>query len=174
MACDRYVAICQPLRYTTIINGAVCNYLSAFALLSGLLNSTINTPLTASLMFCSVNATDRLYCEVQPLIRLSCADTSLNDIFVTASAAVFGPEDQEGQTSTSSHVHWAMCTNDKQFVENKVKEERLLLEIMSDDHQTLKMVSDLLKHLLSPVISHLYIHQHAGPYHNVDFLQKVH
>ncbi|XP_063289584.1 olfactory receptor 5V1-like [Pelobates fuscus] len=90
MACDRYVAICQPLRYTTIINRTVCNFLSAFALLSGLLNSTINTPLTASLMFCGVNAIDRLYCEVQPLIRLSCADTSLNDIFVTASAAVFG------------------------------------------------------------------------------------
>ncbi|XP_066436155.1 olfactory receptor 2C1-like [Eleutherodactylus coqui] len=90
MACDRYVAICRPLRYTVIINRMVCAYLAIFAWLSGVLNSTINTVVTSKLNFCGSNTIERLYCEVQPLIRLSCSDTHLSDILATVSAAYFG------------------------------------------------------------------------------------
>ncbi|XP_073498458.1 olfactory receptor 5V1-like [Phyllobates terribilis] len=90
MACDRYVAICQPLRYTVIINRMVCAYFAIFAWLSGVLNSTINTVVTSNLNFCGSNSLNRLYCEVQPLIRLSCTSTHLSDILATLSAAVFG------------------------------------------------------------------------------------
>ncbi|KAM3911218.1 olfactory receptor 11L1-like [Leptodactylus fuscus] len=90
MACDRYVAICRPLRYTVIINRMVCAYFSIFAWMSGALNSTINTVVTSNLDFCGSHSIDRLYCEVQPLVRLSCSDTSLSDILATLSAAVFG------------------------------------------------------------------------------------
>ncbi|KAM4697190.1 olfactory receptor 5V1-like [Rhinophrynus dorsalis] len=90
MACDRFVAICRPLHYTLIINRVVCGYLAGFAWLSGLINSAINTILTSGLLFCGVNSIDRLYCEVQPLIHLSCANHWLNDIFATLSGAVFG------------------------------------------------------------------------------------
>ncbi|XP_068104086.1 olfactory receptor 5F1-like [Hyperolius riggenbachi] len=90
MALDRYVAICHPLHYTTIINRAVCLYLESLAWLSGLLNSSINTAVTSGLWFCYSNSLERLYCEVQPLIRLSCSDTRLSDLLATISAAVFG------------------------------------------------------------------------------------
>ncbi|XP_073397497.1 olfactory receptor 5AP2-like [Dendrobates tinctorius] len=90
MACDRYVAICRPLHYTVIINRMVCAYFAVFAWLSGILNSTINTVVTSNLNFCGSNSIDRLYCEVQPLIRLSCTSTHLSDILATLSAAVFG------------------------------------------------------------------------------------
>ncbi|CAI9596624.1 unnamed protein product [Staurois parvus] len=90
MACDRYVAICRPLHYTVIINRVVCLCLAALAWLSGILNATINTVVTAGLWFCGANSIERLYCEVQPLIRLSCSDTHINYILVTLSGAVFG------------------------------------------------------------------------------------
>ncbi|KAM9324276.1 olfactory receptor 5F1-like [Gastrophryne carolinensis] len=89
MACDRYIAICRPLHYTVIINRMVCLYLAAFAWFSGVVNSTVNTTVLASLRFSS-NLIERLYCEVEPLIRLSCCDTHLSDILATVSGAVFG------------------------------------------------------------------------------------
>ncbi|XP_075042420.1 olfactory receptor 6Z7-like [Mixophyes fleayi] len=90
MACDRYVAICRPLHYTVIINSMVCAYLAAFSWLCGFLNSTINTIVISRLHFCGPNSIDRLYCEGQPLVRLSCSSTRLSDILATLSAAVFG------------------------------------------------------------------------------------
>ncbi|KAM4661950.1 olfactory receptor 5V1-like [Discoglossus pictus] len=90
MALDRYVAICRPLHYTIVVNKIVCLNLAVLAWLSGVFNSVIQTILTSRLPFCGANAIDRLYCEVQPLIRLSCVDTKLNDILATISAAVFG------------------------------------------------------------------------------------
>ncbi|XP_069800041.1 olfactory receptor 8D4-like [Dendropsophus ebraccatus] len=90
MACDRYVAILRPLHYTVIIDRMVCAYFAIFAWLSGFLNSTINTVVTSRLNFCGSRSIDRLYCEVQPLVRLSCSDTHLSDILATLSAAVFG------------------------------------------------------------------------------------
>ncbi|XP_018414825.1 PREDICTED: olfactory receptor 15-like [Nanorana parkeri] len=90
MACDRYVAICRPLHYTVIINREVCLCLAALAWLSGILNSTINTVVTSGLWFCGSNSIERLYCEVQPLIHLSCSDTHTSHILATLSAAVFG------------------------------------------------------------------------------------
>ncbi|XP_068104085.1 olfactory receptor 2C3-like [Hyperolius riggenbachi] len=90
MACDRYVAICRPLHYTVIINRLVSLCLATIAWFIGVLNSTINTVITAHLQFCGVNSIDRLYCEIEPLIRLSCSDTHLSDIMATLAAAVFG------------------------------------------------------------------------------------
>ncbi|KAM5145486.1 olfactory receptor 5V1-like [Mantella aurantiaca] len=90
MACDRYVAICRPLHYKAIINRIVCLSLAALAWLSGVLNSTINTVVTSGLWFCGTNAIERLYCEIQPLIRLSCSDRLVSNILATLSAAVFG------------------------------------------------------------------------------------
>ncbi|KAM8934367.1 olfactory receptor 5V1-like [Pelodytes ibericus] len=90
MACDRYVAICRPLHYKAIMDRMTYASLMAFAWLSGMLNSTINTFFTAGLRFCGASSIDSLYCEVQPLIRLSCSDTWINDILASASGAVFG------------------------------------------------------------------------------------
>ncbi|KAM9324281.1 olfactory receptor 5A2-like [Gastrophryne carolinensis] len=90
MAYDRYVAICIPLRYRIIINQALCIQLSSTAWVTGIANSIIQSLPTNLLEFCGLNKIDRLYCEVQPLLQLSCSDTSLNKILTSVSATVFG------------------------------------------------------------------------------------
>ncbi|KAJ1095801.1 hypothetical protein NDU88_000957 [Pleurodeles waltl] len=90
MACDRYVAICIPLRYFTIINKAVCLQLAGYAWLCGVANGVVQTVFTSRLALCGHNEIDRMYCEVQPLVKLSCSDTYVNDALATTSAAVFG------------------------------------------------------------------------------------
>ncbi|XP_053329109.1 olfactory receptor 5V1-like [Spea bombifrons] len=90
MAYDRYVAICIPLRYRIIMRQSVCLQLSATAWTSGVINSVIQSLPTSLLQFCDFNQIDRLYCEVQPLLQLSCSDTRTNKVLTTVSASVFG------------------------------------------------------------------------------------
>ncbi|KAM3911212.1 olfactory receptor 2G3-like [Leptodactylus fuscus] len=90
MAYDRYVAICIPLRYRLIMNPAMCVQLASTTWISGILNSIIQSLPTSLLPYCGLNMVDRLYCEVQPLLQLSCSDTSLNKMLTTVSASVFG------------------------------------------------------------------------------------
>ncbi|KAG8447340.1 hypothetical protein GDO86_014708 [Hymenochirus boettgeri] len=90
MAFDRYVAICQPLHYRIIITGRACLCLVSCAWVCAVLSSSINTFLTLRLLYCGANGVSGLYCEIQPLIRLSCIDTWLNDLCDTLAAAVFG------------------------------------------------------------------------------------
>ncbi|XP_040261476.1 olfactory receptor 1044-like [Bufo bufo] len=90
MAYDRYVAICMPLIYRTIMDQAVCLQLASTTWITGILNSIIQSLPTSLLPYCGVNKVDRLYCEVQPLLQLSCSDTSLNKMLTTVSASLFG------------------------------------------------------------------------------------
>lgn len=68
MAFDRYVAVCQPLHYTTIIHPRLCRQLSAVAWGIGLVQSTVQTPPTLHLPFCSHRQIDNFLCEVPSLI----------------------------------------------------------------------------------------------------------
>ncbi|XP_069799063.1 olfactory receptor 8U9-like [Dendropsophus ebraccatus] len=90
MAYDRYVAICIPLRYRIIMNQVVCLQLASTAWITGILNSIIQSLPTSLLPYCGLNKVDRLYCEVQPLLQLSCSDTTLNKMLITLSASLFG------------------------------------------------------------------------------------
>ncbi|XP_075690679.1 olfactory receptor 5V1-like [Rhinoderma darwinii] len=90
MAYDRYVAICIPLRYGIIMDQAMCLQLASTTWFTGVLNSIIQTLPTSLLPYCGLNKIDRLYCEVQPLLQLSCSDTSLNKMLTTGSASLFG------------------------------------------------------------------------------------
>uniref|UniRef100_A0A5F8GEX1 Olfactory receptor n=1 Tax=Monodelphis domestica TaxID=13616 RepID=A0A5F8GEX1_MONDO len=80
MAFDRYVAICQPLRYAIIIHPRLSQQLAAVAWIIGLLESVIQTPPTLLLPFCSHRRVDDFVCEVPALIRLSCEDTTYNEV----------------------------------------------------------------------------------------------
>ncbi|XP_075053796.1 olfactory receptor 5AP2-like [Mixophyes fleayi] len=80
MAYDRYVAICNPLLYMTIINKRFSRQLVAFAYLGGYLNATIHTSCTFQLPFCKSNKIDHFYCDVPPLLKLSCIDTTINEL----------------------------------------------------------------------------------------------
>ncbi|XP_012615812.3 olfactory receptor 2H2 [Microcebus murinus] len=80
MAFDRYVAVCQPLHYTTIIQPRLCRQLASVAWVIGLVESVIQTPPTLRLPFCPHRQVDDFVCEVPSLIQLSCGDTSYNEI----------------------------------------------------------------------------------------------
>ncbi|XP_070623382.1 olfactory receptor 5F1-like [Erythrolamprus reginae] len=74
MAYDRYVAICQPLHYTILINRTIRLRLLAASWSIGLLNSTITTAMVFSLNFCHSNKIKHFFCDIPPLLRLSCSD----------------------------------------------------------------------------------------------------
>ncbi|XP_007439638.3 olfactory receptor 5V1-like [Python bivittatus] len=82
MAFDRYVAICNPLRYTLIVSKAFCLQLATACWAGGLLNSVVHTTFAFQLPFCGNNHLDAFYCDIAPLLRLSCGDTSLNQILL--------------------------------------------------------------------------------------------
>ncbi|XP_076985381.1 olfactory receptor 2H2-like [Tamandua tetradactyla] len=89
MAYDRYIAVCQPLRYTIIMHPHFCWKLALMAWFSGLVESLIQSPITLQLPFCAHHRVDDFLCEVPALIRLACGDTSSNEWQMTISAVLF-------------------------------------------------------------------------------------
>ncbi|XP_053307822.1 olfactory receptor 5V1-like [Spea bombifrons] len=81
MAYDRYNAICHPLLYSTIMTKRACNSLIAGSWIIGALNSLIHTVLAFTLPFCS-HEINHFFCDVPPLLKLSCTDTFTNEIVV--------------------------------------------------------------------------------------------
>ncbi|KAM8960645.1 olfactory receptor 5V1-like [Pelodytes ibericus] len=80
MAYDRYVAICSPLHYTIIMNVKTCLALAIVSWLSGCVNALIHTVLTFSLPFCRSHYVNHFFCDIPPLLRLSCKVTYINQI----------------------------------------------------------------------------------------------
>ncbi|XP_069083510.1 olfactory receptor 8D1-like [Pleurodeles waltl] len=80
---DRYVAICNPLRYTTIMTKQACTFIVVFISLISFLDPLIHTIGILRLSFCSSNEIMHFHCDVIPLLKLSCSDTSLNELIVT-------------------------------------------------------------------------------------------
>ncbi|XP_040203575.1 olfactory receptor 2D3-like [Rana temporaria] len=76
MAYDRYVAICIPLRYNMMMNTTVCFWMISMSLLSGCIAASFETYLTFRLIYCGPNTMNHFFCELPPLLRLSCSDTS--------------------------------------------------------------------------------------------------
>ncbi|XP_073438927.1 olfactory receptor 1E5-like [Dendrobates tinctorius] len=75
MAYDRYVAICHPLHYGTIMSNAFCLQLIAACWSISALSLTIPAVSVANLHFCGPNTIDHFFCEFNPLLKLSCTDT---------------------------------------------------------------------------------------------------
>ncbi|EMP28519.1 Olfactory receptor 11L1 [Chelonia mydas] len=80
MAYDRYLAICHPLRYSTIMCNILCLKLSVVAWVSGFLASSILTVAVSRLSFCGPNEIDHFFCDFVPLAKLSCSDTHLSKL----------------------------------------------------------------------------------------------
>ncbi|NXM27743.1 OR6B1 protein, partial [Oxyruncus cristatus] len=72
MAYDRYVAICNPLHYTVIMNHRVCVYLAMGSWLVGFLMSLLKVFFISQLSFCGLGIINHFYCDVSPLLNLSC------------------------------------------------------------------------------------------------------
>lgn len=86
MALDRYVAICKPLHYLTIMNPRMCTLLLSGAWVIGLLHSVAQLAFVVHLPFCGPNEIDSFYCDLLQFIRLACADTNRMEFMVTANS----------------------------------------------------------------------------------------
>lgn len=84
MACDRYVAICNPLLYAVAMPKRVCVQLVAGSYVGGILNSLIQTCFLLPLPFCGPNVIDHFFCDTNPLLKLSCAEDRLNELLLVA------------------------------------------------------------------------------------------
>ncbi|XP_069608204.1 olfactory receptor 6F1-like [Ranitomeya imitator] len=79
MAYDRYLAICFPLQYATMMNSQICLYLAIGSWMSGFFTGWTLTIPTALLNFCGPNLIDHFFCDFIPLVKLSCSDTSISE-----------------------------------------------------------------------------------------------
>ncbi|XP_054247435.1 olfactory receptor 14J1-like [Indicator indicator] len=91
MSYDRYVAICRPLHYETLLGSRVCVHLAAAAWTCGALNALLHTANTFSLPLCQGNAVEQFFCEVPQILKLSCSTAYLRELglLVVSSWLVF-------------------------------------------------------------------------------------
>ncbi|KAM6395445.1 olfactory receptor 14J1-like [Rhynochetos jubatus] len=90
MAYDRYVAICRPLHYGTLLGSRACAHMAAAAWGTGFLYAVLHTANTFSLPLCQGNAVEQFFCEIPQILKLSCSDTYLREVgLITFSACVF-------------------------------------------------------------------------------------
>ncbi|XP_038031658.2 olfactory receptor 14J1-like [Anas platyrhynchos] len=80
MAYDRYVAICKPLHYGSLLGSRACAQMAAAAWGSGFLNAVLHTANTFSLPLCHGNAVDQFFCEIRQILKLSCSDAYLREV----------------------------------------------------------------------------------------------
>uniref|UniRef100_A0A8D0BCL6 Olfactory receptor n=1 Tax=Salvator merianae TaxID=96440 RepID=A0A8D0BCL6_SALMN len=88
MSLDRYVAICNPLRYSTIMNIRLTIQLMLLSWVGGFLSVLSPIIIISKLPFCGPNIIDHFFCDIEPLIRLSCADTALLEMIEFALSVV--------------------------------------------------------------------------------------
>ncbi|XP_040977604.1 olfactory receptor 14C36-like [Aquila chrysaetos chrysaetos] len=79
---DRYVAICKPLHYGTLLGSRACVHMAAAAWGSGFLNAVLHTANTFSVPLCQGNAVDQFFCEIPQILKLSCSDAYLREVGV--------------------------------------------------------------------------------------------
>ncbi|XP_013008736.2 olfactory receptor 1J2 [Cavia porcellus] len=80
MAYDRYVAICHPLHYTTIMREELCILLVAISWVLSCASSLSHTLLLTRLSFCAANTVPHFFCDLAALLKLSCSDIFLNEL----------------------------------------------------------------------------------------------
>ncbi|XP_048372429.1 olfactory receptor 11A1-like [Sphaerodactylus townsendi] len=86
MSYDRYLAICKPLHYTSLMTRRLCMQLASTSWLSGFLTNTIITSFMLQLTFCGPNKIDHFFCDIYPVSNLSCS----NPYFVKLATFILG------------------------------------------------------------------------------------
>ncbi|NXW52905.1 O14J1 protein, partial [Nyctiprogne leucopyga] len=92
MAYDRYVAICKPLHYETLLGSRACVHMAAAAWGTGFLNALLHTANTFSLPLCQGNVLDQFFCEIPQILKLSCSHSYLREVglLVVGASLAFG------------------------------------------------------------------------------------
>ncbi|XP_074083956.1 olfactory receptor 5I1 [Macrotis lagotis] len=83
MAYDRYVAICNPLLYTVVMSRGICVSLIVLSYIGGNLSSLVHTSFAFILIYCDKNTINHFFCDLPPLLKLSCTDTSINELLLS-------------------------------------------------------------------------------------------
>ncbi|XP_065710395.1 olfactory receptor 14J1-like [Patagioenas fasciata] len=89
MSYDRYVAICKPLHYGTLLGSRACVHMAAAAWATGFLHALLHTANTFSLPLCKGNALGQFFCEIPQILKLSCSHSYLRELgFLVVSACL--------------------------------------------------------------------------------------
>ncbi|XP_064557302.1 olfactory receptor 14J1-like, partial [Zonotrichia leucophrys gambelii] len=80
MCYDRYVSICKPLHYGTLLGSRACAHMAAAAWASAFLNALLHTGNTFSLPLCHGNALGQFFCEIPQILNLSCSKSYLREL----------------------------------------------------------------------------------------------
>ncbi|XP_053119598.1 olfactory receptor 6Y1-like [Hemicordylus capensis] len=93
MAYDRYLAICNPLRYPVIMSNTYCVQLSAGCWMCGLITSAIKLSFIGRLKYCDIDKINHYFCDISPLLNLSCTDSSMAELadFILALMVIMVP-----------------------------------------------------------------------------------
>ncbi|XP_021062240.1 olfactory receptor 486 [Mus pahari] len=89
MAYDRFVAICNPLLYSTKMSTQVCIQLVVGSYVGGFLNASFVTHFFFSSLFCGPNSVNHFFCDIPPMMELSCSDVSVSEIVISFYAGSF-------------------------------------------------------------------------------------
>ncbi|CAN8179876.1 unnamed protein product [Coccothraustes coccothraustes] len=87
MCYDRYVSICKPLHYGTLLGSRACAHMAAAAWASAFLNALLLTTNTFSLPLCNGNALGQFFCEIPQILKLSCSHSNLRELGLLAVSA---------------------------------------------------------------------------------------
>ena len=87
MAHDRHAAVCKPLHYTTTVTTSVCAQRAIGCYVWGFAQSAIHTGFTFCLSFCHSNMVHHFFCDIPPILALSCSDIYINEIVLFTLAA---------------------------------------------------------------------------------------
>ncbi|XP_064495718.1 olfactory receptor 14J1-like [Pseudopipra pipra] len=93
MCYDRYVAICKPLHYGTLLGSRACAHMAAAAWATGFLNALLHTANTFSLPLCQGNALGQFFCEIPHILKLSCSHSGYlreTGFIVVSASLAFG------------------------------------------------------------------------------------
>ncbi|XP_056430311.1 olfactory receptor 5V1-like [Hyla sarda] len=90
MSYDRFLAVCNPLRYSSIMNHMLCPILAGISWLSGLVNSVVHTVFTFRLHFCDSNTINYFYCDIPPILSISCDNTTVNETLLLSIGVFIG------------------------------------------------------------------------------------
>ncbi|VTJ74631.1 Hypothetical predicted protein [Marmota monax] len=87
MALDRHAAVCKPLHYTTTMTSTVCVLMVTTSYTCGLLQASVHVAFTFHLSFCRSNVVNHFFCDIPPLLALSCSNIYTNEIVLFTLAA---------------------------------------------------------------------------------------